>query len=328
LDDYSKKKSGLGGRRSSCKDCTHKKDRVYYEENREGCLERSQKHNNLRKQQRVQEYLVWQREFSKEGLIAQRNHMGTIYFENEAGVIVDKVCRTCGETKRVEDFRLNDLCFGGHHYECVVCEAERARNWRTDNPEKESERKRRHYSFNSDLYKERSLIWQRNNPEKVAEWSRKWQQNNPERVLLNSHRYLARKRGLPDTLTTEQYEDALAYFGNGCALTGTTVNLEKEHAIPLSIGHGGTTFENCYPMANGLNQSKGNKNIFEWFEANRQRFELSQERFNRLIDYLASANVMTVEEYRDHVYWCHANPRGTDEIKESEAPYENSNDAV
>jgi hypothetical protein len=106
------------------------------------------------------------------------------------------------------------------------------------------------------------------------------------------------------------------YFGNACALTGRKYNIEKEHAIPQSIG-GGFTFENIYPLTKSLNVSKYNHNIFEWFEANRQRFELSQERFDKLIDWLASANAMTTEEYRDYVYWCHANPRSIDELGEA-----------
>jgi hypothetical protein len=72
-------------------------------------------------------------------------------------------------------------------------------------------------------------------------------------------------------------------------------------------------------MTEKLNRSKFTNNIFEWFETNRQRFELSQEKFDRLIEWLASANAMTVEEYRDYVYWCHANPRTVDEINENNA---------
>ncbi|MFL6559227.1 MAG: hypothetical protein ACJ8MO_24300, partial [Bacillus sp. (in: firmicutes)] len=132
---------------------------------------------------------------------------------------------------------------------------------------------------------------------------------------IREHRRKARKKGLPDTLTVTEYSNTLVFFGNACALTGETENIEKEHAIPISIGHGGTTFENCYPMKSGLNQSKFNHNIFEWFEANRQRFELSQERFDNGIAWLASANAMSVEEYRSYVNWCHANPRTIDELE-------------
>lgn len=138
--------------------------------------------------------------------------------------------------------------------------------------------------------------------------------NKLNRSLIMQRRY-ARKRALPDDLTLEQYEETLSHFSYGCALTGQHNDIEQEHAIPLSIGHGGTTFGNCYPMASGLNQSKNNANIFEWFETNSQRFNLEQSRFDRLIEWLGKANGMTVEEYRDYVYWCHANPRSIDELK-------------
>jgi len=315
VNEYAKKTKGLGGRRSECKSCTAEKGRKYYEVNKETCIERSKKHNNMRKEQKDKEYLLWQQETSKEGLIAQRNHMGTVYYENQVGEILKKVCRTCDNLMSIENFRMNTPCLGGCHFECTECEADRARSWRINNPGKEVKRKLRHYALNKNEYKKRAQIWQRNNPDKVAEWSRQWQQNNPEKCAINSQRRLARKRGLPDTLKPYQYAITLEYFGNACALTGRAGNLEQEHAIPLSIGHGGTTFENCYPMANGLNQSKWKHNIFEWFEENRQRFELSQERFDNLIAWLASANAMTVEEYRNYVYWCHANPRDIDEIK-------------
>ena len=107
----------------------------------------------------------------------------------------------------------------------------------------------------------------------------------------------------------------MEYFDRRCALTGET-DITEEHAIPLSIGHGGTIHGNMWPLCKRLNSSKYNKNIFEWFEANRQRFELSQAKFDRLIEWLAAANDMTVEEYRDFVYWCHANPN---DVLESEA---------
>ena len=145
--------------------------------------------------------------------------------------------------------------------------------------------------------------------------NRKWQMENKAKVNINASRRRARKYSLPDTLTFEEYSKTLDYFGNSCALTGSTEDLTKEHAIPIAIGHGGTVFENCYPLRSDLNSSKNDNNIFEWFEANRQRFELSQERFDNLIAYIASANAMTVEEYRDHVYWCHANPRNINELE-------------
>jgi hypothetical protein len=182
---------------------------------------------------------------------------------------------------------------------------------------KVSERRRELREVDKKRHLDVKRKWYEGNKEKQAMYSMNWAQNNPEKVTIIKQRRRARKVALPDTLTTEQYTITLEYFGNSCALTGRTDNLEQEHALPISIGHGGTTFGNCYPMASGLNQSKGNKNIFEWFEANRQRFNLEQERFDRLIEWLGKANGMTVEEYRDYVYECHANPNAIDDADEA-----------
>jgi hypothetical protein len=104
-------------------------------------------------------------------------------------------------------------------------------------------------------------------------------------------------------------------FNLSCAITGKKGELHADHVIPLSTGWGGTTKENITPLLSEINLSKHDNNIFEWFEANRQRFKLSQERFDTLIDYLSSANGMTVEDYHDYVYWCHANPRSLEDLQ-------------
>lgn len=152
----------------------------------------------------------------------------------------------------------------------------------------------------------------------VKRSQREWNKRNKEKVREASvrgvHKRLARKRMLPDDLTKEQLEITISVFEGGCAITGEE-DIHLDHVIPLSIGHGGTTFGNISPLRSDLNMSKSNRNIFEWFDSVRQRFELSQENFDTLIEWLASTNDMTVEEYRDHVYWCHENPRTIDEIK-------------
>jgi hypothetical protein len=261
-----------------------------------------------------------------QGLTKKVNRMSTVYYENNYSEIVAKCCGRCGEIKPIDDFTKSSAGLGGRKSTCRGCVSdlcksnrerisERTRNWKESNKERVKENDRRYYEKNKEKILDYSRSWYDANKEHRLEKSRNWQQNNRDLGVLKTQRYRARKRGLLDTLTHGQYRKTLDYFENACALTGRTVDIEKEHAIPLSIGHDGTTFGNCYPMSTGLNQSKGNRNIFEWFEANRQRFELSQERFDKLIAYLASANAMTVEEYRDYVYGCHANPRSIDELE-------------
>jgi hypothetical protein len=239
----------------------------------------------------------------------------SVWYENEEGEIIAKVCSKCGYAKLFESFPKHNTGIGGREASCKVCKANATRGWYEENREAALENDRIYNEIYKDIRAERS----RKRYEEKREWilglGRKWRKNNPDRMSLLYNLRRARVASLPHTLTTEEYDITLEYFGNSCALTGETEDLEKEHAIPISIGHGGTTFENCYPMAGRLNASKYNKNIFEWFEANRQRFELSQDRFDNLIAYLASANAMSVEEYRDHVYWCHANPRSINELE-------------
>ncbi|WP_134208921.1 hypothetical protein [Bacillus thuringiensis] len=239
-------------------------------------------------------------------------------------VAVGKVCTKCGEWKDI------DKCFskkkgglGGKRAVCTACEAEVSRRYHIENKEKIVEYHRKRYKENQDRISENNRRWEGNNKErrleylrgyrkknrhKLNEQMRKFRSKNPERYKLALHRRLARKKSLVDDFTPEKMRDVLNHFNSSCSLTGNQ-NSHWDHVIPLATGHGGTTYGNMVPLRRDLNESKGSKNIFEWFEANRQRFELSQSKFDSLIKYLADANEMTVEDYQGYVYWCHENPR-------------------
>jgi 5-methylcytosine-specific restriction endonuclease McrA len=147
------------------------------------------------------------------------------------------------------------------------------------------------------------------------DYVRTYCRENPDFMKRHLNNRRAKKKKLRDDLTKRQVAEIMDNFDYCCVLTGSSGKLHLDHVIPLAVGHGGTTYGNMVPLRADLNSSKNDSNIFEWFEANRQRFELSQERFDNLIAWLASANAMTVEEYRDYVYWCHANPRNIDELE-------------
>lgn len=259
-----------------------------------------------------------------EGLTEKRNRKGTVYYENALKKVVLKRCTKCREFKKVKEYHIDKSGVGGTRSKCKKCSAERDRNYHEKNRNKRLERMRQNYKENKGtrldyyyIHRERTLKRKREryllNREAELARMRRWQRENPEKVALNVQRRRARKATLPNDLTEEQYRKTLEFFDNKCALMGVDTDIQIEHAIPVSSGHGGTTFENCYPLAGYLNLSKGDRNIFEWFEANRKRFKLSQERFDRLIEWLGKANDMTVEEYRDYVYWCHDNPVEIDE---------------
>jgi hypothetical protein len=256
-----------------------------------------------------------------------------INLEERSGVL-GKECTNCGDWVPLGGYFKHEGRLGGVRSQCKSCMKgrsnseyskryrkenkgyfkEKLRDWRNANKEKVREASRNRYLKNKPKILEQVRAYQKENREYLTLKIREWQSKNEELLRLYVNNRRARVLLLPHTLTANQISEIIEYF-DGCSLTDETSDFHLDHVIPLATGHGGTTVANIIPLRSDLNLSKHTSNIFEWFEANRQRFELSQERFDNLIDYLASANAMTVEEYRDYVYWCHANPRSIDELE-------------
>jgi hypothetical protein len=251
------------------------------------------------------------------------------YYENLEGKIVAKVCTKCSTTKPLERYALAKKGFGGRRSVCKECMAkyreqnkerakendrmyyernkdrviERAKKWRELNTEKVASSKRVYYLKNREVALKYSRKYREQNREKDAKRKRNWRKAKPDMVTLSTQRRRARKKSLPNSFTTEQMQETLKYFG-GCALTGSD-EFYWDHVIPIATGHGGTVYGNMIPLRPDLNQSKSDANIFEWFEANRQRFNLSQSKFDRLVEWLCKNNNMTNEQYRAYVDECH-----------------------
>jgi hypothetical protein len=263
-----------------------------------------------------------------EELTEKWTHKRVKYYENDGCEIVAKVCTKCSKVKELDGYSKKKGCLGGRLSYCKSCEAryrqenkerraDNLRKWRKENEdhvrkyyeankEREADRTRKWYESNREHVTEYNRKYREENKELRAETCRKWQRNNPDKSAMNKQRYRARKAGLPDDFTSAQQSKVIASFNNACALTGDT-SWSWDHAIPINSGHGGTTFNNMYPLRGDLNSSKGDRNIFDWYYANSQRFNLDREKFNSLIAYLADLNEMTPEEYREHVYFCHEN---------------------
>jgi len=218
----------------------------------------------------------------------------------------------------IDEYNKEKRGVGGRRSCCRECRNQYLKQWRELNADHSKEYRRKR----APVIRENKIKWRRNNIERVLEWEQQYRDKNRERKRLINARREARKKILPDNMTEEKLSFTLDYFKNGCALSGTTEELRHlDHTIPIAIGHGGTTFGNIIPLSETLNTSKGDSNIFEWFEANRQRFELSQDKFDRLIGFLAEANEMSIEDYRKFVFWCHENPRTLDDIRADNKRY-------
>lgn len=221
--------------------------------------------------------------------------------------ITGKKCTKCDVWKPLSEFANATKGLGKRVAECNEC-------------------RRKYAELNKSRIKEYQAMYRIKNAQHLSARERKYKEINRDRVLKNKKMHYvknkesyilrcelrrARKNKLPNTLTLTEKQRILLYF-DGCSLTGEKTNIHLDHTIPLTTGHGGTVYENIIPLRGDLNISKWNNNFFEWFDANKERFILPQERFDNLIDYLSEINGMSVQEYRDYVYWCHANPRNID----------------
>ena len=88
-----------------------------------------------------------------------------------------------------------------------------------------------------------------------------------------------------------------------------------EHFIPVSWGHGGTYMGNVYLLQDSLNFSKSNQNPFEWIKRKEIKKEVDMKSWKKLINYLASRNNLSVDEFKEYVYWCERNKRTAEQVK-------------
>lgn len=138
---------------------------------------------------------------------------------------------------------------------------------------------------------------------------------------IGVHRRRSISAELPTNWNVNIRKEAFAPFKGRCPLTDSSIDVHDDHFIPIKTGHGGTSLGNMNPLLSSLNMSKSDANPFEWFEANRQRFELDQSRFDSLVAKLAEQNGLTPEEFREYTDWCFANPRSLTQIKRDNARY-------
>lgn len=211
---------------------------------------------------------------------------GYIYHEKN-GEVTARQCTICKEVKPIDDFFGCKGAFANKQRRCKICSTNATKKYRKENPEWAIQYEKKRYEENR---------------EALLEKSRRWEQENREKSNARHRRRRARVRSLPDTLTAQQQQLLMLAQNHECILTGDKENLDLEHFIPVSIGFGGTTYQNCYYMNSSLNYSKWKKNPFEWIKTQEEGI---QERFyTKLVPMLAKRNKMNIEEFEAYVYEC------------------------
>ena len=234
-----------------------------------------------------------------------------------------KTCSSCGIEKSFESFNKNKRNKDGLESQCRDCRNAykrryrktehgqvKVREYREKSKEKEMERNRKRYK--TEEYKEYQREYRKENKDRLRELKRNWDKENKMFYEIRNHIYFAEKKGLVVDWDEEKYKEMIETFGNKCCLSGVEEDLHVDHFIAIETGHAGTYKGNMIPLSGELNQSKSNKNPFEWIKD--QPNEI-QSRFNEVVKKLSSYNGLTEGEFKDFVYWCYENKRTIDEIK-------------
>lgn len=190
-----------------------------------------------------------------------------------------KLCTKCRETKKLDEFYDDKNKNYGKTSWCIECHGIQAKKYKSIPENKEKIRVRtQKYNQRRDIKKINQIKW---------------------------HDFRAKGRGVPSTLTLEEKEDVFKIFDNKCALSGVSENLSIDHFIGIHINKVGNIKENIIPLSRSLNTSKHIQNPFEWFESKGKESGLCQNKFDKVVEYLANNFNMTVDSFREFVYECY-----------------------
>lgn len=229
-------------------------------------------------------------------MTTKRTRKGVVYVESD-GEIVSKCCTDCSELKPIETFPNDVKGFAEKGARCKQC----LKAYRSRNATRIAEKRRE----DADYYRK----YRQSNRKKINENNRNWAHANREYMRLRQQKRRALLRALPNDLTDEDVVAILESFDNRCALTGEQGELHIDHFIPLASGRGGTTLRNMIPLRADLNVSKNAQNPLKWFAENKERFELDENRFEKVLEYLADLNGMAVPEYMSYIDSCFSNDK-------------------
>jgi hypothetical protein len=105
----------------------------------------------------------------------------------------------------------------------------------------------------------RHIAWRLLHPEAHKASQQKYNKSNAEKRAVLTQRRRAALRGVPSTLTQQEWLEILEYFNWTCAYClRTGLKRTMEHVIPVSRG-GGTTAENIVPACGKCNSKKRNR---------------------------------------------------------------------
>lgn len=189
-------------------------------------------------------------------------------------------CSACNTPypRTSEYWHKNKALPDGLAYLCKVCARARATKHFREHHSEKLKYAKAYYDTHKEQHALGGVRWAAQNPDKVAAIKRAYLDRNPERRKQSANSYAhsekgriahqrrrARREDLPDTLTEEQWQYALVYWGNGCAVCGERNRIHADHWIALSIPEcPGTIASNIVPLCRHCNLSKHNRPPLKW----------------------------------------------------------------
>lgn len=185
--------------------------------------------------------------------------------------------------EHADEIRAQSARYYAEHRE-EVC-ASNAR-WRAEHVEERREYIARYRIERADEIRAQQARYNAEHHEETRAYNARYRAENPEVYKAAKHRRNARKRQLPNTLTTQEWQRCLDYFEGKCAYCGKTEDMwtviAMEHYIAIKDprpDNPGTVATNVIPACHArkgipagspcCNQSKHNHDPIEWLE---QRF--------------------------------------------------------
>ena len=231
---------------------------------------------------------------------------------------VFKRCTKCGEWLVANNinFHKNKDCKYGLHSKCKQCRNKYHKKWYELNKDKVKEYNEINKDKISDYHKE----YRKNNKEKIANRMNKYYRNNKDKILkYNKQYYFDNKKRLDEYhkewlktpkgqivtfnygckrrlrkinqgkgIDEIQWFEMMNYFNWKCAYSGKYIGNKEnqsirsiDHIKPLNNG-GKHEIWNVVPMDRGLNSSKNDKDMLEWYKE--QPF-FSEERLQKIYEW-------------------------------------------
>ena len=171
-------------------------------------------------------------------------------------------------------------------------------DWYTQNRERVADYHRQYRADNESLVKSRKKKYYADNPDKRRAGVRRYSKTRKGKMVhrISESKRRARKRSLPNTFTTEQWDYCLEYFNFTCPVCDNQLrdlfgNVEPhaDHWMPLSYegdDNPGTVAENMVCLCNTCNLSKGAKMPDAWLEENYSKSEVNHIK-RKIADYFS-----------------------------------------